>query len=132
MSTITLSTSPVYVWIKLSTAETDSFAYLDVKGLLFIGQVVSLACSTLAWGGLAANQVCIFVVANSGEKKPKQSDILESLTRLEPLSEEALIDSVVTSGSWLVAHPTSLSSIKSIKTLDLDDDLRILLKRVSI
>ena len=62
----------------------------------------------LAWGGLAANQVRLYLVASAGGAKPQQRAILAALASGAPLPEEAALWSVgVASGAWLVARPSA-------------------------
>jgi len=105
---------PLYVWIKLATREVDSFAKILIQPGGHVADVASFSCSTLEWGGLRANQVKIYLVANVGDKKPNQVEIEEALKWLIPLEEEASLEGAdVKSGSWLVAKPIQLSSMTS-------------------
>jgi len=118
MSTCTSTsaiTPPMYVWIKLATAVMDRFAKVFLQPNSHIDDVGALSCSTLEWGGLRANQVEIYLVANAGDKKPNQVEIEEALKLLKPLEEDATLESAsVKSGSWLVAKLIQVSSMTSV------------------
>ena len=91
-----------YVWIKLATAKEDAFAYLTVELGEFVGSLIERACSRYTHWRLNAGQVRLFVLAKAGPKP--QLPTLEALKALEPLAEEATLDSAgVASGAWLVA-----------------------------
>ena len=94
--------SVAFVWIKLATAK-DAFVKIFYSPGADVSDVAALACSSLGWG-LTANKVHLFLAAKAGESKPMQPAIEAALKDLEPLAEEATLESVgVTSGAWLVA-----------------------------
>jgi hypothetical protein len=86
----------------------ERFGALNVSPRELVAQVISRACASPNWAGLAANMVQLYLVARAGEPRPLQPAIAEALSSLEPLAEEATLESAgVLSGAWLVAVPIS-------------------------
>jgi len=106
MSTIDNTTS--FVWIKLATIETDEFAFLEMKHSSVLGQVAAQSCTTLGWGGLLPNQIRIYLAAEPGSEEPSLDQINAAL-----LTKHLPINSTISSGSWLIARPTSTTSAAS-------------------
>jgi len=101
----------MHVWIRLADAETDAFAKITCPPSSDTADVATLACSYLAWNGLRANQIRIYLVTESGLVEPSSSLIADAL-----LKEPLLLSADVLLGSWLVAKPTYQSSVMSITT----------------
>lgn len=105
-----------FVWIKLATAKNDVFAYMEIsKGLLFVGQLSSLACLTFPRWQLDSSQVLIYLISKSGEVKPSQSTIQNALVTIEPLPEESTLENTIgiSSGAWLVVKPIYLDLVNT-------------------
>jgi hypothetical protein len=101
----------MHVWIRLADAETDAFAKITCPSSSDTADVATLACSSLAWNGLRANQIRIYLVTESGLVEPSSSLIADAL-----LKEPLLLSADILLGSWLVAKPTYQSYVMSITT----------------
>lgn len=105
----TVDNTPSFVWIKLATIETDEFAYLDMNHSSVIGQVAAKSCSALGWGGLASNQIRIYLAAEPGSEEPSLDQINAAL-----LTKHLPINSTILSGSWLIAQPTTTTTTSTL------------------
>lgn len=94
--------------MKLATNKDDVFARVKISSLDLITDLAERSCAKLPHWHLDAGQVRLFLVAKAGEQKPLPSAIEAAIKGLEPLAEEATLESAgVAPGAWLVALPSS-------------------------
>jgi hypothetical protein len=106
-----------FVWIKLSSAEEDAFAKIFFPPCNDMADVAAHACASFAWG-VTANKVRLYVVAKASDPKPLQPAIEAALKKMEPLPEEATMESAgVSFGAWLVAATTQIAIIRPVENL---------------